>query len=343
MHGTSEVQDSSTFAGYRRQSAGAGGSLLVLVLVPLTAVLFSLRQERVYEASAEVLLARRTLPQRSRASRGPAQPAGDPDRHDAGRLARVPIRWSRPPCARHASAGAASATFSMRPTSRRRSTRICSTSGLGTRIQRSQQLATEYARQFTRYRQTLDAHHRGHPGRDRDPDRGAGGRRGSRSRRCTAPCSGQGAAAAHARGAPDLERLPRPRRRGRRPGAAEAGAERDPRAALGLVLGIGLAFLWEALDTRVRSADDIAARLGSAFLARLPEPPKKLQKDDRLVMLAQPTRHARGGVPDAAHEPRLRRLERQAQIDRSRARSSRRASRRRSRTSPWRWRAPGRR
>ncbi len=58
--------------------------------------------------------------------------------------------------------------------------------------------------------------------------------------------------------------------------------------ALGLVLGIGLAFLWETLDTRVRSADDIADRLGLPFLARLTQPPKKVQKGDRLVMLAQP-------------------------------------------------------
>ena len=41
---------------------------------------------------------------------------------------------------------------------------------------------------------------------------------------------------------------------------------------LGLVLGIGLAFLWEALDTRVRSAEEIGDRLGLPLLARLAEP-----------------------------------------------------------------------
>jgi tyrosine-protein kinase len=58
--------------------------------------------------------------------------------------------------------------------------------------------------------------------------------------------------------------------------------------ALAVVLGIGLAFLWEALDTRVRSADEIAERLGLPLLARLPEPPRRLRKPDRLVMVEAP-------------------------------------------------------
>ena len=42
---------------------------------------------------------------------------------------------------------------------------------------------------------------------------------------------------------------------------------------LGLVLGLGLAFLVEALDTRVRSATEVGERLGLALLARVPPPP----------------------------------------------------------------------
>ena len=57
---------------------------------------------------------------------------------------------------------------------------------------------------------------------------------------------------------------------------------------LGLVLGLGLAFLVDALDTRVRSANEVGQRLGLAQLARIPPPPKSVAKDD-LVMLAQPT------------------------------------------------------
>jgi tyrosine-protein kinase len=57
---------------------------------------------------------------------------------------------------------------------------------------------------------------------------------------------------------------------------------------LGLVLGLALAFLWEALDTRVRSADEVGERLGLPLLARLPEPPRKLRSRDDLVMVAEP-------------------------------------------------------
>ena len=57
---------------------------------------------------------------------------------------------------------------------------------------------------------------------------------------------------------------------------------------LGLALGAALAFLWEALDTRLRSADDIADRLGLPLLARLPEPPRKLRSREELVMLREP-------------------------------------------------------
>jgi len=57
---------------------------------------------------------------------------------------------------------------------------------------------------------------------------------------------------------------------------------------LGIVLGLGLAFLREALDTRVRSADDVAQQLGVPLLARVPAPPRDLRAEDRLVMLAEP-------------------------------------------------------
>jgi Mrp family chromosome partitioning ATPase len=57
---------------------------------------------------------------------------------------------------------------------------------------------------------------------------------------------------------------------------------------LGIVLGLALAFLKEALDTKVRSAEEIESHLGLPLLARIPEPPRKLRKHDRPVMLAEP-------------------------------------------------------
>jgi Mrp family chromosome partitioning ATPase len=58
---------------------------------------------------------------------------------------------------------------------------------------------------------------------------------------------------------------------------------------LGLVVGIGLAFLVEALDKRVRSEQQIEEALGIPLLGRVPRPTRRLRKANRLVMLAEPT------------------------------------------------------
>jgi capsular exopolysaccharide synthesis family protein len=58
--------------------------------------------------------------------------------------------------------------------------------------------------------------------------------------------------------------------------------------ALGIVLGIALAFLWEALDSRVRTTEEIERALGIPLLARIPAPPRWLQRRRRLVMLTEP-------------------------------------------------------
>ena len=55
-------------------------------------------------------------------------------------------------------------------------------------------------------------------------------------------------------------------------------------ALLGLVIGVGLAFLREALDTRVRTAEEAGAILGLPFLGYLSPPPKR----SRLRMLENP-------------------------------------------------------
>lgn len=77
---------------------------------------------------------------------------------------------------------------------------------------------------------------------------------------------------------------------------AEGAAQISPRPvrnaligiALGLALGLGLALLLEALDTRVRSVEEIGERLGLTLLARIPSPAKKLKRRNRLVSLDEP-------------------------------------------------------
>jgi tyrosine-protein kinase len=68
---------------------------------------------------------------------------------------------------------------------------------------------------------------------------------------------------------------------------------------LGLLLGLGIAFLWETLDKRVRSEDEIERRLGLPLLSRVPEPPRRLEKEGRLTMIDD---------PQDAHAEAIRRL-----------------------------------
>ena len=60
-------------------------------------------------------------------------------------------------------------------------------------------------------------------------------------------------------------------------------------AILGLMLGIGIVFLRDTLNTRVRTAADVEERLGMPLLGRLEQPPKSLRTRNRLLMLETPT------------------------------------------------------
>jgi capsular exopolysaccharide synthesis family protein len=57
---------------------------------------------------------------------------------------------------------------------------------------------------------------------------------------------------------------------------------------LGLLMGIGFAFLADALNTRVRSVAEVQEQLDLPLLGRLPEPPRKLRAKEQLIMLADP-------------------------------------------------------
>lgn len=57
---------------------------------------------------------------------------------------------------------------------------------------------------------------------------------------------------------------------------------------LGLVLGVALAFVRDALNTRVRSAEEVHERLGVPLLGRIPQLPKRLVPDNGLAMLGHP-------------------------------------------------------
>ena len=56
----------------------------------------------------------------------------------------------------------------------------------------------------------------------------------------------------------------------------------------GLALGIGLVFVRNALNTRVRSATEIEERLGIPLLGRVPPPPRRLASANRLAVIEEP-------------------------------------------------------
>ena len=59
-------------------------------------------------------------------------------------------------------------------------------------------------------------------------------------------------------------------------------------AVLGLLVGVGAAFVREGLNTRVRTSADVQQHLGLPLLGRLREPPKSLRGRHELAMLTMP-------------------------------------------------------
>jgi capsular exopolysaccharide synthesis family protein len=60
-------------------------------------------------------------------------------------------------------------------------------------------------------------------------------------------------------------------------------------AVLGLVLGLGVAFLRNSLDKRVRTEEEVERILDIPLLARLPKPGRQSRRADRLSMLDEPS------------------------------------------------------
>jgi succinoglycan biosynthesis transport protein ExoP len=59
-------------------------------------------------------------------------------------------------------------------------------------------------------------------------------------------------------------------------------------AGIGLLLGLLLAFLYDSVDSRVRSARELTAGLPLAVLGRVPRPARSVRQRNQLVMIAQP-------------------------------------------------------
>jgi polysaccharide biosynthesis transport protein len=261
-------------------------ALQALVVVPLVAVVFSVRQSPLYAATASDLFNGQSVAASLSGSVDPT--AGqDPIRvlqtqadlaaspSVAGRAARK-VRESTTTLLEQCGVAPKSDANWLNFTCRDRS------------AGRAQLLATAYARAFVDYRRSLDTSaleqaRRNYSRRIKDLER-----RGQttsalyaslvdKEQQLATQKALQSSNVSLARAAADPVKVrPRPLRN------AVLGV------VVGAVLGIVLAFLLEALDTRVRSTRELERRLGLPLLARIPEPPRWAQRHRRLVMVADP-------------------------------------------------------
>jgi capsular exopolysaccharide synthesis family protein len=257
-----------------------------VVLAPLAAFVVSMRQEPLYEATAEVLITRSSP---SAAITGVAD-SGQPERtlQTQADIAGTPAVAARVVKAlrlrdRTAEDLLAATSVAPRPNSDLlRFTLTDRDSGI------AQQLATEYARQFTLYRRALDT------AAIRRALTDARERLQALERRGEEDSSAYESLLEREQELATLETLLTSNASLVRPAASATRVRPKPlrNAALGLVLGLflggALAFIWDALDTRVRVTNEIERRIGLPLLARIPEPPRWIQRTGGLVMLASP-------------------------------------------------------
>jgi succinoglycan biosynthesis transport protein ExoP len=260
--------------------------LVISVLVPVAAVVLSMRQAPVYRASADVLVNQENL---AAALSGVEDPGVW---RDPARFMQTQVDVAHTPAVRRRVSEATGIGFAALPrpviTARENSNMVEFTvthgdPGVAERV------ATEYANQFIEHRYELDTaalqRAREEVGqRMREVKRESGEKSSfykklreteQQLRTMEALQTSNASLARPAERAAQI--APRPVRNG----VLALG--------LGIVFGIALAFLRETLDTRVRSAAEISERLGLPLLARLPEPPRRLQREKKLIMVAEPT------------------------------------------------------
>jgi succinoglycan biosynthesis transport protein ExoP len=270
--------------------------LQAALLVPLAAVLYSLQQEHRYRASADVLLATQNPAAQSIVGAPDTLASQDPQRiiDTQAALAREPEVLRRVIPALKLRDRSVVNLLKNTSVSEKQGTNLITFSATDSDKALAVRLASAYANQFVHYERQLNtgaletalSNLKARIARVRHADQRSAFYASlvEKEQQLETLLTLQTATASVVR-LPDRARQVQPR------------PARDGAIAfiVGLILGIGLAFLREALDTRVRTADEVFSHLGLPLLARLPEPSRRLRHDHQLVMLTEPF--------DAAAEP----------------------------------------
>jgi Mrp family chromosome partitioning ATPase len=264
-------------------------AIQTVLIVPIAAVLLTMQEPKEYAAQAEVLLQRQTI---SSALGGPAEDANafDPDRYAStqAELARIPEVASGV-VARVNNQRTAGELLAMSSIFPKAGSDILVIQVNDRDPNMAARLATAYAREFTKFQGEFATARYRRAIADLDAEiarmRKAGQSEDSTLMRSLFESKNELRRLETLTGGSGLVT--------KTPDAGYQVAPKPKRNGLlglmfGLALGLGSAFIWEALDRRVRSDDEVERVLGLPLLARIPEPPREIRRRDGLVMISEP-------------------------------------------------------
>jgi capsular exopolysaccharide synthesis family protein len=266
--------------------------LVAVVAVPLLALLASQSQQHLYQASSTVLVNQQN-PTTAEALNLASPASSPPDRYAATQasLARVDTVANMAAKAANLPGHTAARLLANSSVSADPSVDILTFSVTDPSPAAAVKLANVYAQQFTLFRHRLDT------------GAVAAAIADARRKQQQLAASGDGGSllarrlAATERNLEKLQTLQTASSSAQVVGTADSTTLTQPKTKrnlvlgiiVGLALGIALAFIREALDTRVRSADELRARLGVPLLGQVPRPDRRLAPTQQLTTLLQPT------------------------------------------------------